>query len=110
MPLSISSAAFSDGQQIPSRYCKDAGNVSPLFEWRDVPAATRSFALIMEGADVSKGPFRHWAAYNIPADTRHWTKAPAQRHNVCGSVPRQMTTAAVDTTGDSHRLHAACAS
>jgi Raf kinase inhibitor-like YbhB/YbcL family protein len=71
MPLSISSAAFSQGQQIPSRYCKDSANVSPPFAWRGVPAATRSFALMMESADVSKDPFRHWAAYDIPADARH---------------------------------------
>jgi Raf kinase inhibitor-like YbhB/YbcL family protein len=71
MPLSISSAAFSDGQQIPSRYCKDSANVSPPLAWRGVPKATRSFALMMESADGSGGLCRHWAAYDIPADTRH---------------------------------------
>ena len=71
MSLSISSAAFSDGQQIPSRYCKDSANVSPPLAWRGVPKATRSFALMMERADGSGAPFRHWAVYDIPADTRY---------------------------------------
>jgi Raf kinase inhibitor-like YbhB/YbcL family protein len=70
MPLLINSPAFCTGEQIPSRYSRDADNVSPPVEWRDVPDGTRSFALIVEDADVSGGPFRHWVAYNIPADCR----------------------------------------
>jgi Raf kinase inhibitor-like YbhB/YbcL family protein len=70
MPLLINSPAFCPGKPIPSRYSRDGDNVSPPVEWSDVPDGTRSFALIVEDADVSGGPFRHWVAYNIPEDCR----------------------------------------
>ena len=67
MALAIKTQAFAPNQKIPERFSRDGGNLSPQLEWSGAPAATRSFALIVEDPDAPKGTFRHWAAYNIPA-------------------------------------------
>ena len=50
-------------------------NVSPALEWRNPPAGTRSFALLMHDPDAPEAHgFWHWVVYDIPATT---TSLPA---------------------------------
>lgn len=45
-------------------------NVSPALAWRNPPAGTKSFALMVHDPDAPTGSgWWHWVAYNIPADT-----------------------------------------
>lgn len=70
MTFTISSPAFENEGPIPPKYTRDGENVSPPLQWRDVPKAARSLALIIEDPDAPSGTFRHWAVYNIkPAQT-----------------------------------------
>src|SRR5262249_35086519 len=48
----------------------DGENLSPPLTWRDPPANTRSFALLVEDPDAPRGVFRHWAVYNIDPSQR----------------------------------------
>jgi Raf kinase inhibitor-like YbhB/YbcL family protein len=66
--LSISSPAFVEGQNIPVKYTCASQNVSPPLRWKDVPAETASFALIMDDPDTAVGTFTHWVMFNVPAD------------------------------------------
>jgi len=68
MPFTLSSPAFNEGDRIPDRFVRDGGNVSPPLEWKDIPTDARSFALLVEDPDAPRGLFRHWVAYDIPAD------------------------------------------
>jgi Raf kinase inhibitor-like YbhB/YbcL family protein len=44
-------------------------NVSPALSWSNVPAGTKSFALLVHDPDAPTGSgWWHWVAYNIPAD------------------------------------------
>src|SRR4029077_1664933 len=52
------SPAFKDGGATPSRYARDGGNLSPPLEWRQPPAGTRSFALLVDGPGAASGGFR----------------------------------------------------
>ncbi len=68
MPFAITSPAFADGHPIPALYSCVGRNVSPPLQWHDAPPGTRSFVLVIEDPDAPGGVFRHWGAYNIPAD------------------------------------------
>jgi hypothetical protein len=70
MPLTLASPAFRQGGDIPRKYTCDGENVSPPFAWSGVPEGTRSFLLVCDDPDAPSGVFRHWAAYDIPADWR----------------------------------------
>jgi len=68
MTLTVRTPTFRKDRRIPAQFSKDGGNLSPLVKWDGAPPGTRSFALVVEDPDAPKGTFRHWAAYNIPAD------------------------------------------
>jgi Raf kinase inhibitor-like YbhB/YbcL family protein len=70
MTLEVHTPAFAPNQPIPRQFTRDGGNVSPMIEWRDPPPGTKSFALVVEDPDAPRGIFRHWAAYDIPADAQ----------------------------------------
>ncbi len=70
MALELTSTAFREGAPIPGHYTGDGRNVSPPLQWRDVPAGTRSLALVCEDPDAPRGTFTHWVAYNLPAESR----------------------------------------
>jgi hypothetical protein len=64
----LTSSAFAHGETIPVTYtCSDA-DMSPPLSWSDAPEGTRTFALICEDPDASKGMWSHWVLYNIPAN------------------------------------------
>ena len=71
--FTISSPAFTNGGNIPSKYTCDAGmtNPSPELTWSDAPAGTKSFVLIMDDPDVPlPNGFTHWVLADIPASTK----------------------------------------
>ncbi len=73
-PMKIESPAFSHQGEIPVRFTCDGSDVSPPLTWLDLPAGTKSLALIVDDPDAPdpKAPkmtWVHWVIYNLPADT-----------------------------------------
>lgn len=91
--MKIASDSFGHGGRIPAEFAMGApdgfgGNRNPHLHWDDVPAGTRSFALLCidpdaptDGALVAdaatpipvehpRGDFVHWTLADIPADVR----------------------------------------
>ena len=94
--MKIRSDSFEHGKPIPAEFAMGArdtadgfgGNRNPHLAWEDVPAGTRSFALLCidtdaptDGALVAdsgtpipvehpRGDFVHWAVADMPADVR----------------------------------------
>jgi len=66
--MKITSPAFTEAGMIPSQYTCDGQDISPPLAWKDVPAGTKSFALISDDPDAPGGTWVHWVAYNMPAD------------------------------------------
>jgi len=83
-PMSLSSPAFPHGGTIPERY---SSKVSPPLEWKNVPAGTKSFALIMRNPDAERWWCVHWVLLNIPADTRYLPEGAGRRALVPGGSP-----------------------
>jgi Raf kinase inhibitor-like YbhB/YbcL family protein len=65
--LLLKSTAFADGSAIPRRFTCDGQDLSPPFEWSEVPASARSFVFLCDDPDAPAGTWRHWAAYDIPS-------------------------------------------
>lgn len=68
--FSLASSAFQNGQPIPEEFSCDGANHSPSLSWGEPPAGTKSFALTIDDPDAPSGTFRHWAAFDIPGETR----------------------------------------
>src|SRR5437870_4175246 len=63
--LIISSTVFVNKGIIPSKYTCDGENVNPPITIEDIPAGTKSLALIMDDPDAPNGIFDHWIIWNI---------------------------------------------
>lgn len=68
MALALQSAAFGEGELIPSRHTCDGVNSSPPLTWTRVPDEAKSLALILEDIDSVKGTWSHWVLYDLPPD------------------------------------------
>jgi Raf kinase inhibitor-like YbhB/YbcL family protein len=66
--LTVTSAAFAEGTNIPRKFTCDAENVSPPLKWTGAPNATQSFVLIMDDPDAPLGTFTHWVVFDLLAD------------------------------------------
>ena len=75
MSLSLSSAAFTEGDRIPEQYTCEGSDISPPLSWNDVPEGTKSFVLICDDPDAPMGTWDHWLIYNIPADSEGLSEA-----------------------------------
>jgi Raf kinase inhibitor-like YbhB/YbcL family protein len=72
MSMSITSSSFPHNGVIPTRHTCEGHDTSPELLWTDVPAGTKSLALIMDDPDAPdpaapKRVWVHWVLYNIPA-------------------------------------------
>ena len=56
----LASTEFKPGELIPIKYTCDGKDVSPELLWGDPPKKTKSFVLIMEDTDASRGSWVHW--------------------------------------------------
>jgi len=68
--MKLTSSTFKDGGVILGKYSRDEANINPPLSWSNVPAGTKSFALIMEDPDVPRASgvsvWDHWIVFNIP--------------------------------------------
>ncbi len=83
--LTVTSAAFRDGDSIPAQFTCDGPNQSPPLAWSGAPAKTASYAVIVHDPDAPNGGFTHWVAFDIPATV---TSLPASVPK--GDAPSQL--------------------
>jgi Raf kinase inhibitor-like YbhB/YbcL family protein len=67
--LTISSSAFDNNGEIPSRYTCDGADVNPSLKIENVPPETRSLALVVDDPDAPRGTWVHWVLWNIEPKT-----------------------------------------
>ena len=68
--FALTSTAFQNGAAIPARFTCDSADQSPPLAWGEPPTGTNSFGLVVDDPDAPGGTFRHWGAYDIPANAR----------------------------------------
>ena len=93
MTMKLTSTAFNHETAIPSHFTCDGSNVSPPLAWKEAPAATKSFALVVTDPDAPdpKAPrmtWVHWVLYDLPAGTTGLGEAISKSRRAPGSSPR----------------------
>jgi hypothetical protein len=80
-PFTVLSPDFREGGPLPlwtefgGTYASEAGcygaNLAPELDWRNPPAGTQSYALLVNDMDAPlSGGWHHWVVYNIPGSVR----------------------------------------
>jgi hypothetical protein len=94
--MDLTSPAFAEAGPIPVGHTGEDGDRSPPLRWRQVPAGTAAFALVMEDPDAPPGTWVHWVLYDIPGTARELPEAverreelpDGSRHGLCWGVDR----------------------
>lgn len=68
MSLQVTSDAFSQGSEIPTRHTCDGADVSPLLRISGAPEETESLAVVADDPDAPGTTWVHWVIYDIPPD------------------------------------------
>jgi Raf kinase inhibitor-like YbhB/YbcL family protein len=84
MTLSLTSPAFAEGGEIPTRYTCEGQDVSPPLAWSEPPSGAKSLALIVDDPDAPdpKAPkmtWAHWVLYNLPPTAGQLPEAVERR-------------------------------
>jgi len=82
--LKIASPAFADRGNIPAKYTCDGSDVNPPLTIQNVPAGTKSLALIMDDPDAPSGMWVHWLVWNINPATREIAENTVSRESISG--------------------------
>jgi hypothetical protein len=83
MTLKLTSTAFAQGGEIPSKYTCEGQDVAPPLAWSGVPAGAKSLALIVDDPDAPdpaapRMTWVHWVLYNLPAGATMLPEAAKQ--------------------------------
>lgn len=81
MAFSLTSSAFQSELTIPKKFTCDGEDLSPALQWKEAPAGTKSFALIMDDPDAPPGTWVHWLIYDLPAGLVSLAEGVAKTEN-----------------------------
>jgi Raf kinase inhibitor-like YbhB/YbcL family protein len=70
MSLTVTSAAFANGQEIPARHTCQGDDVSPPLTWSGTPPRAKAQALIVEDPDAPNGNWVHWVVFDLAPTLR----------------------------------------
>lgn len=75
--LLLSTNAFQNNMAMPTLYTCDGKNSSPELSWKQTPAGTKTYTLVVNDLDVPDQAFYHWVVYNIPSNIHELTQGAA---------------------------------
>jgi Raf kinase inhibitor-like YbhB/YbcL family protein len=77
--MKITSSAFQEGDNIPSKFTCDGSDSSPPLQITGVPSEAKTLVLIADDPDAPGGLFTHWLVWNIPTQTNSIAEGSAPK-------------------------------
>ena len=77
--MKITSSAFQEGGNIPSKFTCDGSDNSPPLQVTGIPSEAKSLVLIADDPDAPGGLFTHWLVWNIPPQTNSIAEGSAPK-------------------------------
>jgi len=77
--MKITSSAFQQGGNIPSKFTCDESDTSPPLQVTGIPSNAKTLVLIADDPDAPGGLFTHWLVWNIPAQTNSIAEGSAPK-------------------------------
>jgi Raf kinase inhibitor-like YbhB/YbcL family protein len=77
--MKITSSAFQEGGNIPSKFTCDGSDSSPPLQITGVPSEAKTLVLIADDPDAPGGLFTHWLVWNIPTQTNSIAEGSAPK-------------------------------
>ena len=77
--MKITSSAFQQGGNIPSKFTCDESDTSPPLQITGIPSNAKTLVLIADDPDAPGGLFTHWLVWNIPAQINSIAEGSAPR-------------------------------
>jgi Raf kinase inhibitor-like YbhB/YbcL family protein len=77
--VKITSSAFNEGGNIPSKFTCDGSDTSPPLQLTSVPLGAKSLVLIADDPDAPGGLFTHWLVWNIAPQTNSIAEGTAPK-------------------------------
>jgi Raf kinase inhibitor-like YbhB/YbcL family protein len=77
--MKITSSAFHEGGNIPSKFTCDGSDTSPPLQITGIPSEAKSLVLIADDPDAPGGLFTHWLVWNIPPQTNSIAEGSAPK-------------------------------
>jgi len=77
--IKITSSAFQEGGNIPSKFTCDGSDTSPPLQITGIPSEAKSLVLIADDPDAPGGLFTHWLVWNIPPQTNSIAEGSAPK-------------------------------
>jgi Raf kinase inhibitor-like YbhB/YbcL family protein len=89
--MQITSPAFPPAGEIPRKHTCEDRDVSPPLAWSDLPAGTKSLALIVDDPDAPdprapKMVWVHWILYNLPPEATGLAEAIEEKNLPKGTL------------------------
>jgi phosphatidylethanolamine-binding protein (PEBP) family uncharacterized protein len=71
MSLTVESASFQQGEDIPAQFTCNGSNISPAISWGTLPPNTKNLVLLVTDPDSLFSSYVHWVLYNLPPEPSH---------------------------------------